>query len=117
MPEHHTVADAILDMFFLACNLFVNELTESHDQEQLASFTDFFDSQNILCADMKMLADKISTFNQHHVQQTDTTIVYLLVTADSARNFADIKKYVTNAENNLDLNFMRLVLSLNIDLN
>ena len=67
MSEHHTVADAILDMFFLAHNLFVNELTELCGQKQLASFTDFFDSQNILCAGMKMLADKISMFNQHHV--------------------------------------------------
>ena len=66
---------------------------------------------------MKMLADKISMFNQHHVQQTDIIIIYSLVIADSTRNFADIKKYVINAENNLDLNFIKLVLSLNIDLN
>ena len=57
---------------------------------------------------MKMLADKISMFNQHHVWQTDIIIVYSLATADSARNFADIEKYVINAENDLDLNFMSL---------
>ena len=117
MLEYHIVADAMLDMFFLAHNLFVNKLTESHDQKQLASFTDFFDFQNILCAGMEILVDKISMFNQHHVWRASTTIVYPLATADSARNFANIEKYVTNAGNDLDLNFIRLVLSLNIDLN
>ena len=100
MFEHHTIANTILDIFFLTCNLFVNELTESHDQKQLASFTDFFNFQDILHADMKMLTDKINMFNQHHIQQADTTIIYSLAIADSARNFADIKKYMINVKNN-----------------
>jgi len=67
MLEHHIIVNAILNMFFLACNLFIDELIELCDQKQLASFTGFFDFQDILHADMKMLADKISTFNQYHI--------------------------------------------------
>ncbi len=67
MPGHHTVADATLDMFLLAHNLFADELAEPRSQGQLAGFMAFFDSQNILHAGMEMLADKISVFNQHHV--------------------------------------------------
>ncbi len=117
MSEHYIIINIILNMFFLACNLFVDELTKLHNQKQLANFINFFDFQNIFHADMKILANKINMFNQHHVQQIDIIIIYSFATADSARNFADIKKYVINAENNFDFNFMRLILNLNIDLN
>ena len=117
MPEHHTVADATLNMFLLAHNLFADELVKLHSQKQLAGFTAFFNFQNILHAGMEMLADKISMFNQHHVQQTDVTVVYSFATTDSAESFTDIEKYVVNAENNLDLNSIELDLSLNMNLN
>ncbi len=114
---HHTVADAILDMSFLAHNLFIDGLAEPRNKEQLAGFTGFFDSRDILREGMNILAEKVGIFNQHHVQRTGIAIIYPSVTADSAGNFADIEEYVANAENDLGLNSMGLELSLDTDLN
>jgi hypothetical protein len=64
----------------------------------------------------RIRADKVGTFNQHHVRRAGATIAYPLATADSAGDFADIEAYVVNTGNDLDLDLDPSGLDLSLDM-
>jgi hypothetical protein len=64
---------------------------------------------------MEILADKVTTFNQHHVRRAGTTIAYPLATADSAGDFADIEAYAANTGDDLDPTGLNLGLDMDLD--
>ena len=67
MPGTHTTAPTLLEIFFLARNLFLGDLAEPRSAERLAGHSRVFDSDDILQIGMDKLAEKVEYFNSHYV--------------------------------------------------
>jgi len=63
MPGTHTTANVVTDMFLLASNLLIANLTSPRSDIQLSSFVAFYDSPDIMRNGMRDLAEKVATFN------------------------------------------------------
>jgi len=100
-PGKHTNADATLDIFVLARNLFVDGLAEPRNQQQLASLSDVFDSQDIFQVGMDKLAEKVDAFNKHNIRRpkvSDYPDDEADVESEEATGFADASEYIRSLE-------------------
>jgi hypothetical protein len=65
----HTSASTALEVFSLARSLFTSDLSRPRSAEQLAGFSSFYDSPDILDEGVKRLEEKIKRFNKEFVYQ------------------------------------------------
>jgi len=104
MSGKHTSADAGLDIFMLARNLFISDLAAPRDKEVLARYSSgFYTSPDILKDGMQVLASKVEAFNQNHVRSEDIAMAYPSIREDGTSDFADIEEYVNSNEDGVDL--------------
>jgi hypothetical protein len=102
MPDTHTSATAVPDMFLLARTLFAENLAEPRDLTQITGLQ-LFDSHDILRTGMDLLEEKVIQFNQQHVRlPSSLNTFYPSAGLDDIDEFADISEYATVLGEGLD---------------
>lgn len=71
MPNKHTSADAVNDMFYLARKL-LNDGLSSPQPKQMLSGLSMYDSRDVLDEGIQCIHEKIEAFNAEHVTQSGT---------------------------------------------
>jgi hypothetical protein len=93
MPGAHTHASVELDMFLLAYTLYSSDLAAPRNPGQLVGLQ-LFDSHDIFRTGVDVLAERVTQFNELHVQDPHSVAAsYPLPDADDLTGFADIQDY------------------------